>query len=1254
MSVILSLRTDAQHRLTVTCDGALLAAPTPLADLPALLALQAAPYDQGRILTAALGGADLLSRLDADSDRLLLLDADAAAARIPWEYAALPDVPQFLGCRYALLRLVDRPAPTGATGAGTLQFLMLGADPLVDEKGRPRDGYRLQLHTERRAIRRALESSGVDLLARQIPPTTEALHQALLRGPAILHLSAHGDVIPTKDGPLAVLALEDEDGGEACLHGPDLVAMPDPGVLRLVVLSACHTAQNTTEADLARALVQNGAPAAIGMQGPFPDALSDDLGEALYRNLLAGQTLAQAVRHTRLSLSGDPAAAGLIVAYTARDGWGKLPLREGAPTVRSLRAPGVLRLPREVEAPDFFRGRNAELHDLAALYRRGTRVVTIVGTGGIGKTALAATFVERFGWRWPHGVLGVSFAGAPLDARHFRNDLLRGLLDAAAQTLAEATPADQERALMDALRDWDGLLLLDNYETVLQGLPEGEDDGVEARAIHSLVARLARAGVALLLTSREHPAKLAGERVFPKADRPLTGLPIDPAAALFLHHSPRATDEGRVGRDLAHRVAEATEGHPLAIALLAGEYEESRDVAPGDFLAHWGAELAQAEDYGLAEHHRTFIVAFERSYGRLPDEAQIRLRVLSVLDFPFFAQAATFLWEPLIPSRDKRNIIPREGEDVALSEAKHLLADFVRRSLLDVDGWSEDGAPATYRFQPALQQILAHQLRPEERAGLRAGYAAYGAWLARQGYLDIHKDPALSRVVRLSLDALDAATETLTGAERLWHIRRVTWIKAAYGFTREAFDLLDALIPPTRPLPDPAQDEELAKVESSLRYQLADLCVTRGDLDRALALDEESLQLKEQIGDLQGKAASLHQMAAVYGTRGDLDRALALYEESLQLDEHIGDLKGKAASLHNMANILMAREQWDEAEQVLQESQQLARKAGVVEHLAFATVKLGQVAQARGDAQTALARYREGLAIFERLGMPEAQQVRGMIANLEGGAPPQASPWQRAGAEARAAAQAGRAPEAVAAQAQAVALLREALAQAGEPREGLVQLSILLYNLAGYYRRAGRFDDAVTALEEVVALDERTGYEDLDSDREALAQARALADLSPEERAALRQERPPASGPPDVQAALEAQLAQLSPEERAQFQAVAQQFAQQWAQMSDEERAQYQAAAQAAARRQTIDALADQARDAAVAALRGEIERAPLIANIERVAAQAAEGESPGSPWDEVAHYLYAVVALLREQPPLPVPARYAEHFAAIQQSLDS
>ncbi len=219
-------------------------------------------------------------------------------------YGPISGPSRFDRLSYAVLRLVDResdPAPA----PDTLQFVILGADPLADEQGRPRAGYRLRIDEELRAVRRALAASGVDLLARRVPPTRDALRRALRLGPAILHLTCHGDVVQGKDGPLAVLLLEDPDGGAARLLGPDLIALPRPGVLRLALLSACHTARPAGgDATLARALVQNGVPAAIGTQGAFLDPLSDELAAALYEYLLVGHSLAEALRQARLALSG--------------------------------------------------------------------------------------------------------------------------------------------------------------------------------------------------------------------------------------------------------------------------------------------------------------------------------------------------------------------------------------------------------------------------------------------------------------------------------------------------------------------------------------------------------------------------------------------------------------------------------------------------------------------------------------------------------------------------------------------------------------------------------------------------------------------------------------------------------------------------------------------------------------------------------------------------------------------------------------
>ncbi len=769
MAITLKLR-EEDGGLVVTFDDQTVK--TALEKLPAIDRLQADPFTNGQVLTAALGGDEMLKRLADDPDNLILLDCDDKADAFAWEFATLPDR-QFLCVKAGMLRTVPRNTPP-VTSNGALNFIALAADPLVDEGGNPREGYRLDLDNEMRSIRETLQNSGKNLTARRIPPTREHLNRALRQGPAVLHLTCHGNVVDTPTGKLAVLALENKDGSIDPLTGADLLNMSPRGVLRMVLLSSCMTATGS-QANLARALALNGVPFAIGMQESFPDPLSDDLAVALYDSLFSGLSIGEALRQARMSLARHPQSVGLPVGYVSANGWSEaFPIQQGTPSVGGLGKPGESALGGEIQPPRPLLGRNLELHQIAKHFSDGRKVITVAGTGGMGKTALAAAFAERFAWMWTRGVSGYSFANE-VNAANFRYALMRVLFgEDGAQKGASLSESQQREAILKAAREWSGLWLFDNYESIIQGIQEKQP---EAESIHRLIADLANGDADMLLTSREQPAGLRNERLFPDGNHALHGLGDEAGVELFFQHSVKAKEDARAHADFALAVQRAADGHPLAIALLAGEYDVSA-VPMQAFLGNWQDELASARRGGLAGHHATFTIAFERSYAHLSKDLQEKLASLSIFPFPFFAHGAVMIW-------DGSHLPDGEEEiDAKVNAAQQTLSEFTRRSLLEVDATYEDDTPATYRFQPALRQEAARRLDSALIESQQVGYAAYGAWLAKRGYIKIHSDIALNRVVRLSMDAMEKATDALQGTERLWHIRRLAWLKNAWGETR--------------------------------------------------------------------------------------------------------------------------------------------------------------------------------------------------------------------------------------------------------------------------------------------------------------------------------------------------------------------------------------------------------------------------------------------------------------------------------------
>ena len=466
-----------------------------------------------------------------------------------------------------------------------------------------------------------------------------------------------------------------------------------------------------------------------------------------------------------------------------------------------------------------------------------------------------------------------------------------------------------------------------------------------------------------------------------------------------------------------------------------------------------------------------------------------------------------------------------------------------------------------------------------------------------------------------------------------------------------------------------ALDEKLGETgeKAATLHNMAQVYLTRGDLDQAMRLYQQSLALKEQVGDRQGKAATPHNMANISMARKQWDEAEKLCVEAEALAAQIGNPEHQAFAIVKLGQIAQARGDRETTHQRYREGLAIFERLGMPEAnqvrellasleaeegsgpqtatpeqavvaltgaAARQDARLADVAAAAGQAagatemQPTYAKYLVVLAAALRdpgegtlasLGSAAAA----LLENLPPDAPADLAIALRQGL-ARFFARHGQPAAAVAWQDPALAALRVR----GERRDEQEALSVALYNQAGYLADAGRLDDAVRALEEVVAIDRRCDLPDLASDTDALERMRRRRAGLPEE-----EETAPAGDP----------LAGLSPEAQAQLQEAARRFAQ----LSPDE----QEAAQLAVRRELLAAQANEIAEAALAAKR-EDRSAALLPQLAETAAYLADGEAADSPYAQLAGFVGAVAALLRGEPPPAVPPAYVERFAALRQAL--
>ena len=103
-------------------------------------------------------------------------------------------------------------------------------------------------------------------------------------------------------------------------------------------------------------------------------------------------------------------------------------------------------------------------------------------------------------------------------------------------------------------------------------------------------------------------------------------------------------------------------------------------------------------------------------------------------------------------------------------------------------------------------------------------------------------------------------------------------------------------------------------------------------MEGAIALYQQSLEIKEQIGNAQGKAATLHNLASLKANQGDVEGAIALFNQSLEIEDRIGDVQGRAMTLQWIGWLAASAQQdYETGIRCLQESVEILERIGSAE-----------------------------------------------------------------------------------------------------------------------------------------------------------------------------------------------------------------------------------------------------------------------------------------------------------------------------------
>ncbi len=598
-----------------------------------------------------------------------------------------------------------------------------------------------------------------------------------------------------------------------------------------------------------------------------------------------------------------------------------------------------------------FIGRETELGELKALLAE-TRLLTLAGAGGCGKTTLARRLAEQVQGDFPDGATVVeltSLADPSLVAQAVANRV--GVREAVGRSLLDAVAEGLEGKRL--------LLVLDNCEHVLDAA------GTLCRTL------LARCPHLRLLATSQEMLHIRGETVWrvpnmacpdPRRLPPLDVVCQYDGVQLFVTRASAANPDFALTEDNAPLVAQICarlDGIPLALELAAARTRVLSLEQLADRLQN-ALKLLKSDTRADEPRHQTLRATLDWSYGLLSPDEQALLRRLSVFAGGFTLEAAEEVIGDAAPAPTGALILPRDDildlltalvdkslvvvTSIATQAARYRLLEPIRQYGQDRLQEAEAEAPALYRCHAEYYLKLA------EAAEERAGHADYFTWLAR---LETEHDNFRAALdPRRALSAEDDTHLKLVGS--LW---RFWW---EYGYISEGRERLEAALARAPDVPTSAR----ARVLHGAGF----LAKEQGDYPAAADHFQAALAIHQQRGDKSAVARLLSGLGQVAQKRGDYDAAQDLFERSLALRRELGGKVGIASTLHDLGIVANYQARFAEARAALEESLSLRREIGDQPGIARLYNSLGETARGQGDLDQAEMFYEQSIALSRQLG----------------------------------------------------------------------------------------------------------------------------------------------------------------------------------------------------------------------------------------------------------------------------------------------